>query len=235
MYFIFILSTLFFSKLFLILINLIHVPKEGIFRAKAGDPDFDFWCLRIELKKVSLWIFRNCPLPWMDVLAFKWFGIKIDFSSNLQDSWTDAEFIEFGRKVMIGQGAVVMSSMVVGNYLIIKKIIFSDFALIGGQSTISPGTIFGKDTMLGAVSITNYNQFLEPGWIYSGIPARKLKPNKGSESRRDIIYRVDVDEEKKYEEFQEINIDKELNYLVESDETNELKIKKREKNKRKQD
>ena len=207
MYFIFIFSCLFFSKLFLILINLIHKPREGIFRAVKGDIDFDFWCLRIELKKLALWLIRNCPLPWIDVLAFKWFGVDIDFSSHLQDSWSDVEFIKFGRGVMVGQGAVVMSSMVVGNYLIIKKIIFSDYSLIGGKSTIAPGTIFGEDTVLGAVSITTYNQFLESGWIYSGIPGRKLKPNKYAETRRDIISRVDVDEEKKFDEIYEVNID----------------------------
>ena len=227
MYFIFILSSVFFCKLFLVLINLIHEPKEGTFRAEAGDPDFDFWCLRIELKKLALWIIRNCPLPWLDVLAFRWFGIKMDFSSHLQDSWTDAEFIEFGHKVMVGQGAVIMSSMVVGNYLIIKKIIFSDYALIGGQSTIAPGTIFGEDTVLGAVSITTFNQFLEPGWVYFGIPARKMKPNKYSETRRDIIYRVDVDKEKKYDEIHEINIDKDLTYLIESDQISKFKGKKK--------
>ncbi len=212
--FLFIISCLFFSKLLLIFINLIHVPKEGIFRAERGQMDFEFWRLRTEIKKIALWLLRNWPLPWIDVIAFRWFGIRMDFSSHLNDAWCDAEFITFGKHVTVGQGAVIMSSMVVGNYLIIKKIIFDDYALVGGQSTIAPGTHFGEDTVLGAVSVTTLNQDLENGWIYSGIPARKLKPNQYAETRRDIIHKVDVDEEKKIEAEHEVNIDEDKKHLI---------------------
>ena len=191
---IFILGCLFFSKLFLIFINLIHKPKEGVFRAEKGDFDFEFWCLRKELKKLVLWLMRNCPLPWIDALAFRWFGIKMDFSSHLPDSWCDAEFIKMGRRVLIGQGAVIMSSMVVGKYLIIKKVIFDDYTIVGGMSCVSPGTIIGKDSLLGGRSETIFGQFLEPGWIYFGIPCIKLKPNKLTYERK--MTRSNVDDER---------------------------------------
>jgi hypothetical protein len=178
LFFIFIIGCMFLSKLFLILVNIIHKPKEGVFLAQIGDADFEFWSLRTELKKLCLWLIRNCPLPWMDTIAFRWFGIKMDFSSHLQDSWCDMEFVNFGRNVLVGQGAVVMSSMVVGKYLIIKKVILNDYTVIGGLACVSPGTITGKDSLLGALSSTILNQTLESGWIYFGIPAIKLKQNK---------------------------------------------------------
>ncbi len=205
--FLFIFTSFFFCKLLLILINLMCVPKEGIFRIDTKDPNFEFWKLRIELKKIVLWFLRNWPLPWLDVLAFRFFGVKIDFSSHLNDAWVDCEFIEFGKNITVGQGAVLMSSMVVGNYLIIKKITLDDFSLIGGQSTIAPGTHFGKDTVLGAVSVTTLNQILEDGWIYGSIPARKLKLNKYAEERTASIHKVDVDGEEKVEVEHDINID----------------------------
>ncbi|TFG03178.1 MAG: hypothetical protein EU539_12525 [Promethearchaeota archaeon] len=213
-YFIFIFGCIIFSKLFLILINLIHLPKEGIFLAQKGDTDFEFWCLRTELKKFAVWLIRNCPLPWVDTWAFRWFGTKIDFTSHLYDAWVDMEFIKFGRKVTVGQGAVVMSSMVVGKYLIIKRLFFDDYTVIGGVSTISPGTFIGKDTIIGALSSTNLNQILEPGWIYFGIPGIKLKRNKYAESRRDLITKRDVDEQKKYEMEHEVSIDEDKKHLV---------------------
>ena len=213
-YFVFIFACTIFSKLFLVLINLIHKPKEGVFRAEKRNNDFEFWCLRTELKKLVVWLMNNCPLPWIDTWAFRWFGSKLDFTSHLYDAWVDVEFITFGRKVIIGQGAVVMTSMVVGKYLIIKRIIFDDYSVIGGVSTISPGTIIGKDTIIGALSSTNYNQILEPGWIYFGIPGIKLKPNKYAESKRDVILRKNVDEEKKYAIDTEVNIDEDKKDLV---------------------
>jgi carbonic anhydrase/acetyltransferase-like protein (isoleucine patch superfamily) len=213
-YFIFIFGCAFFSKLFLILINLIHMPKEGIFRAEKGDKDFEFWCLRTELKKLIIWLMNNCPLPWIDTWAFRWFGIKIDFTSHFYDAWVDIDFIRFGRKVTIGQGAVVMSSMVVGKYLIIKKVTFDDYTIIGGVSAISPGTFIGRDTTLGALSCTNFNQVLEPGWIYFGIPGIKLKPNKYAESRRDIIIRKNVDDGTKYKVQHDVIIDEDKKHLL---------------------
>jgi len=214
MWFVFIMGCFFFSKLFLILINLIHKPKEGIFKAEKGDTDFEFWCLRTELKKIVFWLIRNWPLPWMDILAFKWFGIKMDLSSSLWDSWCDGEFIKFGHKVLVGQCAAVMSSAVVGKYLIIKEVIFDDYVVIGGQAVIAPGTIVGKESIVGALSTTTLNQILEPGWIYTGIPVIKFKPNKYATSRREILMKRDVDEERKFEVEYDVNIEEDKKDLV---------------------
>jgi acetyltransferase-like isoleucine patch superfamily enzyme len=214
MWFVFIVGCLFFSKLFLILINLIHKPKEGVFKAEKGNHDFEFWCLRTELKKIVLWLVRNWPLPWMDILVFKWFGIKMSLTSALYDSWCDTEFIQFGRKVLIGQGATIMSSMVIGKYLIIRKVIFDDYVLIGGEATIAPGTIIGKEAMVGAISNSVYNQVLEPGWVYFGIPIIKLKKNKYAEKRRNKITKRDVVEEKKFDVKHDINVEEDKKELA---------------------
>ena len=214
LWFIFIVGCLFLSKLFLTLINLIHKPKEGVFKAEKGNHDFEFWCLRTELKKIVLWLVRNWPLPWMDILVFKWFGINMSLSCALYDSWCDTEFIHFGRRVLIGQGATLMSSMVIGKYLIIKKVIFGDYVLVGGEATIVPGTITGKDTLVGAISYSVYDQVLEPGWVYFGMPVVKLKKNKYAEQRRDKIVKRDVVEETKFEIDQDINVEEDKKDLV---------------------
>ena len=214
MWFIFILGCFFFSKLFLILINLIHRPREGVFKAEIGDLDFEFWSLRTEIKKIVLWLLRNWPLPWADILAFKFFGVKMTLSSSLYDSWCDSEFITFGRRVLVGQGATISSSQIIGKYLIIKRVICGDYSLIGGHSTIAPGTIIGEDTFVSALSTSVYSQILEPGWIYIGIPCIKLKPNKYAESQREILMKRDVDAEEKYKVKYEVNIDDDKKDLV---------------------
>ena len=211
---IFTLACVMFSKLILVIINLIHKPKQGIFYAEKGDHDFEFWCLRIEIKKLVIWLMNNWPLPYIDILAFRWFGIEIDFSSHLQDAWCDIEFVKFGRRVMVGQGAVVLSSMVIGKYLIIKQVILEDYAVIGGQTTIAPGTIFGKESLLGAMGCTIFNQIIEPGYVYLGVPAWKYKKNKPIQERREFLIKKDIDEEKKIEIAHEINIDEDKIDLI---------------------
>jgi acetyltransferase-like isoleucine patch superfamily enzyme len=210
-YMVFIFGVAISAKLLMIIIEMIHLPREGIFIAQKGNKEYDFWCLRVQLKKFVLWVMDNCPVPWIDIWGFKWFGLKVDFSSHMFDAWVDTEFIEFGHKITVGQGATLMSSMVVGKYLIIKKIIFEDYSVIGGVSNIAPGTKIGEETIIGAFSTTNYNQELEPGWVYFGIPASKLKENKYSEIRTGMVYKKDVDEESKYLVKEDINIDEDGN------------------------
>ncbi|MHA2325869.1 MAG: hypothetical protein ACXACB_10740 [Promethearchaeota archaeon] len=219
LYFILIFGIALFTKAFLLIINMIHKPREGIFKAVEGDQDYEFWRLRVELKKLVFWFMNHGPLPWVVMWGFRWMGIHVDFSSHMQDAWSDGGFIEFGRNVTIGQGAVVMSSMVVGKYLIIKKIVIGDHTVVGGVSNISPGTKIGKESVIGAFSTTVPSQFIEPGWVYLGpLYARKYKPNKYAEERRDIIYQKDVEDEVKYVIKQEVNIDEDKKDLTTGNE-----------------
>ena len=215
LYFIFVFGIAISTKAFLVIINMVHKPKEGVFRAEEGDRDYEFWRLRVELKKLVFWFMNNGPLPWIVMWGFRWMGIKADFSSHMQDAWADGGFIEFGRNITVGQGAVVMSSMIVGKYLIIKKVILGDYAVVGGLDLISPGTVIGKESVTGTFSATIPNQYIEPGWIYLGPHyARKLKPNKFAEQRRDLIYEKHVDDEIKYEVKEEVNIDEDKRIII---------------------
>ena len=217
LYFIFIFGVALLTKAAVLIMNMMHRPREGVFRAEVGNKDFEFWRLRVELKKLAYWLMTNSPLPWIVMWGFRWFGVKIDFSSHLQDAWVDTDFIKFGRNVTVGQGTVVMSSMVVGKYLIIKNLFFDDHTVIGGVSNIAPGTVMGKEAVSGAFSNTNFNQFLEPGWIYVGLPATKFKPNKYAEQRRAKIFKKDADREIKFEVEHEINIDEDKKHLIDND------------------
>ncbi len=219
--YIFIVACILFSKLLLILVNLIHKPKEGVFKAQIGSTDFEFWQLRTQIKKISLWFLRNSPFPWVDVIAFQQLGVDMDFSSHLADTWCDSEFIKLGRKVLIGQGATIMSSMVVGKYLLIKGVLFDDYVMVGGQTSIAPGTIIKKESVIGAISSTTYDQVLKPGWIYFGIPAIELKENKYAESKREILMKRDVDEAKKFEVSHEVNIDEDKKDLIKTKDEEE--------------
>jgi hypothetical protein len=63
LYFIFIFGIAISTKAFLLIVNMIHKPKEGIFRAEEGDTDYEFWRLRVELKKLVIWLMIQSPLP----------------------------------------------------------------------------------------------------------------------------------------------------------------------------
>ncbi|MBD3350761.1 MAG: hypothetical protein GF364_04660, partial [Candidatus Lokiarchaeota archaeon] len=176
-YFEWLLVAIFVTKAFLIVVNIIHKPKEGYFPRDPKNKDYQFWCIRSVIKKFALYICHHFPLPWIDILAFKLFGVKAPWQTGLFDAWVDTEFIEIGENTIIGQGSLTMSSMITRDYLIIQKITIGDNCVIGGYSVLSPGSKVGNNVVLGTHSATSVGQELESNWVYLGVPARKYKKN----------------------------------------------------------
>ncbi|TXT67021.1 MAG: hypothetical protein BAJALOKI1v1_210023 [Promethearchaeota archaeon] len=172
---IFLFSLLFFAKLYLILIDLLHKPKEGLFSISLRDKDYLFYVLRKVIKKLILQLYNYYPLPWLKILALKVFNIKIPANVGILDSYIDSDFIEFGSETILGEGAIILSSIIIGDKLMVKKTVIGERTTIGAYSVISPGTVVEKGAILGMGSSTKINQHLETGWIYVGRPAQKLK------------------------------------------------------------
>jgi len=176
----YILISLLLGKLSLIVLKLIHKPKEGLFKIDRKDKDYFCFCLRVTVKKFIFLIWNNFCFPWVNNFAFKMCDIKADFKSTMFDGWSDVEFIDYGNNIMIGQGAQIFSSTIVRieniDYLLIKKVIIGDHVVLGANSIVSPGTMIGKGATLGVWTVTHINQILESNWIYIGNPAQKYQP-----------------------------------------------------------
>jgi len=179
---VYVLISLVLGKLILIILELIHRPREGLFKASKKDKDYYYFCLRTAVKKYIFWVWNNFCFPWISNFAFKICSMRTmtaDFKSTMFDGWSDTEFIEYGNNIMIGQGAVVISSMILRiedeDYFLIKKVIIGDHVVLGGNAIVAPGTIIGHSTTLGVWAMTHIGQVLEPYWIYVGKPAQKYK------------------------------------------------------------
>lgn len=176
-YYTIVFSSFLVSKLLLILVNLIHKPKEGIFKREKSDRDYYYWSLRAVVKKWPIWILTFIPSSLLNNLFLTLFGVKTSLSNSINNVNIDTEFIELGSKIHIGKGSFIKSSMIFGEFLIIKKIIIEDNVCIGPLSYVSPGTIIKNDTLLNTLSITKIDQILESNSVYSGYPAKRLKIN----------------------------------------------------------
>ncbi|MFX1503541.1 MAG: hypothetical protein ACFFDH_21440 [Promethearchaeota archaeon] len=108
-------------------------------------------------------------------MALRVFSIKIPYNTGVIDSFIDSEFVEIGNNTILGEGSIIMSSMVLGDLLLVKKVILKDQTTIGAFSVIAPGTIVEERAILGMGSYTNINQRLEKDFIYLGRPAKKWK------------------------------------------------------------
>ncbi len=190
-----ILSSIIISKIFLIIINFIHKPKEGVFDLSKKDKDYCYWSLRSVVRKWPMWLARQINLPILETLALRVLGIKTSNSNSLHDGWVDCEFIELGKNIKIGQGSIIMSNILIKDKLIIKKVVLKNNVIIGAHSVVSPGTIIEFNTILDGLSMTSINQQLEGDSIYSGIPAEKVmrnRPIKNKEKIEKIIFDQDI-------------------------------------------
>jgi acetyltransferase-like isoleucine patch superfamily enzyme len=188
-----VLSGLIVAKVFLIVVNAIHSPKEGVFERSATDKDYRYWNIRLIIKKYPVWISHKFPFPFMDNICFKLFGVKTKFSNSLFEAWVDTEFIELGKNVILGQASIIQSSVVIGNLLIVKKTIIKDNVRIGAHSVVMPGTIIEENCVLAAHSLTTIEQHLEKDWIYVGIPCEKYKINRFYEEDLEELIDLNID------------------------------------------
>ncbi|MFX0076732.1 MAG: hypothetical protein ACFE96_14910 [Candidatus Hermodarchaeota archaeon] len=177
MYISLVFSATFVAKIFYWIVNAIHKPRTGIFIRHPSDKDYRYWCIRNAIKKWPFWLSHRFPFPFMNNFLYKMFGVKTTISNSLFEGWVDTEFLEFGKNVVVGQGAIVMSSMIIGNLLIIKKTIIDDEVRIGSHAIVMPGTHIESRCVLASNSVTTVDQKLEEGYIYVGVPAEELKRN----------------------------------------------------------
>jgi carbonic anhydrase/acetyltransferase-like protein (isoleucine patch superfamily) len=94
--------------------------------------------------------------------------ISIGPRTNIQDNTvircTSAQGVTFGRDTTVGHN-VTIHDCTIGNE-----------TLIGIGSTVASGTIIEDRVLLAASARTEPGQRLESGWLYAGVPARKLAP-----------------------------------------------------------
>jgi hypothetical protein len=161
----------------LIIVNSIHPPKEGNFFRDSSDKDYCYWSIRNTIKKWPIWLSHKFPFPFLDNICLKIFGVKTKFSNSLFEGWIDTEFIDIGKNVVLGQGSIIQSAVIIGNFLIIRKTKIGDNVRIGAHAIVMPGTKMGDNSVLAASSTTTVSQKLKEGMIYMGVPAQKYKKN----------------------------------------------------------
>ncbi|MFX1371787.1 MAG: DapH/DapD/GlmU-related protein [Promethearchaeota archaeon] len=196
--------SIFFAKILLIIVNAIHKPREGIFLRIPEDRDYRYWSLRNTIKRWPIWLAHKFPFPFLDNICFKVFGVKTKFSNSLFEGWVDTEFIEFGKDVVVGQGAIVQSAVIIGNLLIIRKTVIEDDVRIGSHAIVMPGTHIGNKCILAANSVTTVGQVLDKNYVYVGIPAKKFKKNYFFEDGLETKIGYVEDIEKLREKYEEI-------------------------------
>jgi len=164
------------SVLILKVVNLIHAPKEGVFKRSLEDRDYIFWNIRNIIKKWPLYLMASNPFPWFkNRFTLRFFGVKIGKKTICDNSWISSEFVSIGKNVIIGMNSSVLSFGIEQDNFILKKVKVESDVLIGAKCVLLPGTLIKRNAKLSAHSYTNHNAVLEENSIYMGHPAKLKK------------------------------------------------------------
>lgn len=98
----------------------------------------------------------------------------------------DVNFIKIGNKVNIQDGAVIHgtyqkagttigNNVSIGHRALVHGCTLHDNVLVGMGAIVMDHTVVESNVLIGAGSVVLENSILESGYIYAGVPARKVK------------------------------------------------------------
>lgn len=165
-----------------------HPPREGIF--ERGSKDWKYLHRRYWNVYFPIWLARALPLPWADIVCYRFFGIKIGKNVVAYEGYIDPNFVEIGDFTMTSLHICIFSQNIYQDKIIVKKVKVGKNCIVGPQTIISPGTIMHDGAILGANSYTWFDQELKPQLIHVGTPVKLSLPIQSVEESRQKVERI---------------------------------------------
>lgn len=159
-----------FSAVIFRIINKLSPPQEGIF--ERGSKDWKYMHRRFWTAYFPVWLARALPLPWLDIICYRFFGIKVGKNVVLYEGYIDPIFVEIGDFTMTSLNICIFSHLIYHDKVIIKKVKIGKACIVGPHTIVAPGTVMHEGAVLGVNSYTQIGQELEGDIIHVGTPAR---------------------------------------------------------------
>jgi len=156
------------------LLNKLSPPREGIF--ERGSKDWKYMHRRFWVAYFPIWLARALPLPWVDVVVYRFFGTRVGKSVVLYEGYVDPLFIEIDDFTMTSLNICIFSHLIYQDKILIKKVKIGKACVVGPHTIVSPGTIMQDFAILGVNSYTSIGQELEGNLIHIGTPVSLTLP-----------------------------------------------------------
>ncbi len=182
--------------LFSAIINnfILHPPIEGVF--DKGSKEWKNMHRRFWLAYFPIWLARSLPLPWADIVCYRFFGVKVGKNVVAYEGYIDPGLVDIGDFTMTSLHICIFSHNIYHDKVVIKKVSIGRNCIVGPQTIISPGTTMNEGAILGANSYTWIGQELAGNLIHVGTPVNFSFP----------ISSVDKSKEKA-EKIKSVNLD----------------------------
>ncbi len=172
--FLFVFTIIVFSAGIFRLLNKLSPPREGIFERRSKD--WRYMHKRFWTAFFPIWLARALPLPWLDIIAYRFFGTRVGRSVVLYEGYVDPVFVEIGDFTMTSLNICMFSHLIYQDKVLIKKVKIGKACVVGPHTIISPGTVMEDFAVLGVNSYTGINQKLEGNLIHVGTPVSITLP-----------------------------------------------------------
>ena len=186
--FLFVFTVIIFSAGIFKLLNKFSHPREGVF--ERGSKDWKYMHRRFWTAFFPIWLARALPLPWLDIIAYRFFGTKVGKSVVLYEGYVDPEFVEIGDFTMTSLNICIFSHLIYQDKVLIKKVKVGKACVVGPHTIISPGTVMEDFAVLGVNSYTEINQNLEGNLIHVGTPVSITLPIQSLEESQQKAVKV---------------------------------------------
>jgi acetyltransferase-like isoleucine patch superfamily enzyme len=122
--------------------------------------------------------FRSSPL-WTWYL--RWNGARVGRGVYVNSlSISDHNLLEFGDRVVIGEGVHLSGHTVEGGYVKTGRVRLGPGVTVGLGSMVGIGVEAGEKCQIGALSVVPKHSRLDAHGIYAGVPVRKIEEAAGS-------------------------------------------------------
>jgi carbonic anhydrase/acetyltransferase-like protein (isoleucine patch superfamily) len=112
----------------------------------------------------------------------------------------DVHYIRMGNKVNVQDGAIIHctyqkaptnigNNVSIGHRAIVHGCTIHDNVLIGMGAIVMDHAVVEENVLVAAGAVVLENSRLESGYIYAGVPARKVKPL-GADTFKDTVERI---------------------------------------------
>ena len=172
--FLFVFTIIVFSAGIFRLLNKLSPPREGVFERRSKD--WKYMHRRFWTAFFPIWLARALPLPWLDIIAYRFFGTRVGRSVVLYEGYVDPVFVEIGDFTMTSLNICIFSHLIYQDKVLIKKVKIGKACVVGPHTIISPGTVMEDFAVLGVNSYTGINQKLEGNLIHVGTPVSITLP-----------------------------------------------------------
>ena len=170
------------------ILNKLHAPREGTF--EKGSKDWKYMHKRFWTSYFPLWLARALPLPWMDIVFYRLFGIKVGKNVVLYEGYVDPLFVEIGNFTMTSLNICIFSHLIYHDKILIKRVKIGEACVVGPHTIVAPGTIMQDRAILGVNSYTWIGQELESDLIHVGTPVNIKLPIQSLEESRDKAEKI---------------------------------------------